>query len=47
MFFIQLGFTPCKAEQPKQGMELQEKEKQEIKHKRNLFRKKLQLIGVC
>ena len=27
-FFFQLGFTPCKAEQPLQGMELQEKETQ-------------------
>ena len=25
---IQLGFTPCKTEQPLQGMELQEKETQ-------------------
>ena len=25
-FFKKLGFTPCKAEQPLQGMELQEKE---------------------
>ena len=24
--FLKLGFTPCKAEQPLQGMELQEKE---------------------
>ena len=24
--FFKLGFTPCKAEQPLQGMELQEKE---------------------
>ena len=24
-FFFKLGFTPCKAEQPLQGMELQEK----------------------
>ena len=24
-FFLKLGFTPCKAEQPLQGMELQEK----------------------
>ena len=23
VFFFQLGFTPCKAEQPLQGMELQ------------------------
>ena len=27
-FFLKLGFTPCKAEQPLQGMELQEKETQ-------------------
>ena len=26
--FFQLGFTPCKAEQPLQGMELPEKEAQ-------------------
>ena len=26
IFFIKLGFTPCKAEQPLQGKELQEKE---------------------
>ena len=26
--FFQLGFTPCRAEQPLQGMELQEKEMQ-------------------
>ena len=25
-----LGFTPCKAEQPLQGMELQEKEAQKV-----------------
>ena len=25
LFFFNLGFTPCKAEQPLQGMELQEK----------------------
>ena len=25
LFFFQLGFTPCKAEQPLQGMELQGK----------------------
>ena len=29
-FFFKLGFTPCKAEQPLQGMELQEK-----KHKKD------------
>ena len=28
IFFFQLGFTPCKAEQTLQGMELQEKETQ-------------------
>ena len=27
-FFYYLGFTPCKAEQPLRGMELQEKEAQ-------------------
>ena len=27
-FFFKLGFTPCKTEQPLQGMELQEKETQ-------------------
>ena len=27
-FFFKLGFTSCKAEQPLQGMELQEKEAQ-------------------
>ena len=26
MLFLKLRFTPCKAEQPLQGMELQEKE---------------------
>ena len=29
-FFFKLGFTPCKAEQPLRGMELQEK-----KHKKD------------
>ena len=28
LFFLKLGFTPCKAEQSLQGMELQEKEAQ-------------------
>ena len=28
LFFIQLGFTPCKAEQPLQGMELHKRETQ-------------------
>ena len=26
-FFFELGFTPCKAEQPLRGMELQEKKR--------------------
>ena len=38
-----MGFTPSKAEQPLQGMELQEKET----HTGNLFRKDLQLKSVC
>ena len=29
-FFFLLGFTTCKAQQPLQGMELLEKEKQKI-----------------
>ena len=28
LIFFKLGFTPCKGEQPPQGMELQEKEAQ-------------------
>ena len=44
--FFKLGFTPCKAEQPLQGKELQEK-----KHKKNkaqeMLRKNLQLKDVC
>ena len=48
LIFFKLGFTPCKAEQPIQGMELHEKEAQKkLKHTGNLFRKNLQLIGVC
>ena len=44
-FFFKLGFTSCKAEQPLQGMELQEKEAQKdyIQHIGNPFRKNLQL----
>ena len=30
-FFFKLGFTPCKAEQPLQGVELQEKEEEKGK----------------
>ena len=40
IFFFQLGFTPwCKAEQPLQGMELQEKEAHT--HKIKAYRKSL------
>ena len=28
LFFFKLGFTPCQAEQPLQGIELQEKQPQ-------------------
>ena len=46
--FFSLRFTPCKAKEPVQGMHLQEKEaKKGIKHTENLFRKNLQLTGVC
>ena len=30
MSFFKLGFAPCKAEQPLQSMELQEKEAQKV-----------------
>ena len=43
-----MGFTPCKAEQPLQGVELQEKEAQKrLEYTGHLFRENLQLIGVC
>ena len=29
-FFLKFGFTPCKPEQPLQGMELQEKEAKKV-----------------
>ena len=45
VFFFKLGFIPCKAEQPLQGMELQEKEAQNDIG--NLFRKNLLLKDVC
>ena len=42
------GFIPCKVKQTLRGMELQEKEAQKIlKHTGNIFRKNLQLKGVC
>ena len=46
-FFFQFGFFPCKAEQPLQGMELEEKETTRLQHIGNLFRKNLQLKDVC
>ena len=47
-FFLNFGFTPCKAEQPLRGIELQDKEAQKrLQHKGNLFRKNLQLKDVC
>ena len=43
--FFKLGFTPCKAEQPLQGMQLQgKKSTKRLKHTGNLFRKNLHLI---
>ena len=40
-----MGFTPCNAEQPLRGMELQEKKKAQkrLQDTENLFRKNLQL----
>ena len=50
-FFFLLGFTPCKAEQPPQGMELQEKKgkktQKRLQATENLFRNNLQLKDVC
>ena len=49
-FFFKLGFTPCQAEEPLQGMELEEKKKKAQKRLQateNLFRKNLQLKDVC
>ena len=46
--FFELGLTPCKAEQPLRGMELQEKKAQKrLQDTENLFRKNLQLKDVC
>ena len=45
---LQLGFTPCKAEQPLRGMELQEKKAQKrLQDTENLFRKNLELKYCC
>ena len=47
IFFL-LEFTPCKAEQPLRGMELQEKKAQKrLQATESLFRKNLQLKDVC
>ena len=49
-FFLKrkMGFTPRKAEQPLQGMVLQEEKKQKkIKAYRKSLQNELQLIGVC
>ena len=47
-FFKKLGFTPCKAEQPLQGMKLQEKKAQKrLQATKNVYRKNLQLKDVC
>ena len=41
------GFTPCKAEQLLQGMELQKKRStRRLRHTGNLFRRNLQLKDV-
>ena len=47
--FFSLGFTPCEAEQPLRGMELQEKKKAQkrLQATENLFKKNLQLKDVC
>ena len=47
IFFKKLGFTPCKAEQLLQGMELQKRSTKRLKHTENPFRKNLQLVDVC
>ena len=46
-YFFQMGFIPCKAEQPLQGMELQEKEEEkDEKDMGKLFRKNPKKKGV-
>ena len=45
LLFFLLGFTPCKAEQPLRGMELQAQKR--LHDTENLFRKNLQLKDVC
>ena len=41
IFLFKLRFTPCKAEEPLRGMELQEKEAQKIKAYWKSFKKEL------
>ena len=44
LFLKKAGFTPCMAEQPLRGMELQENEgHKRLKHATNLFGKNLQI----
>ena len=46
--FFSLGFTPCKAEQPLQGMKFREKKAQKRSlATKNVYRKNLQLKDVC
>ena len=47
IYIYKLGFTPCKAEEPLQGMELQEKNSKRLKNTVNLLKKTLQIKGVC
>ena len=43
-----LEFTPCEAEQPLRGIELQEKKRTKmLKHTGNMFRKSLELKDIC
>ena len=42
-----MGFIPCKAEQPLQGIELKEKKAKKKKHTGNLIRRNLTSIHLC
>ena len=47
IYIFKLGFTPCNAEQPLRGMELQEKKhKKTLQDTENLSRQNLQLKDV-
>ena len=39
IIFLELGFSPCKTEQPLPGMKLQEKEIKGDNHRGNMLRK--------